>query len=211
MGTGWRRNYYRYKEVFLNTYNVYKGRADVKMFLEVILSLVAITTFATLAIRPTILTIIELNKDIKAKEATIAQMDQKISDIKKAQSLYQVQLTKINTLKAIFPTSPKPEELVEKVQAAGSVAGVTMETLSAEKITLSPNAAEDTVSLFDFSLSATSSYDNLLALSERIEKLARAYRTDAISIASVTKDEITELSLRISGQAAYMGKDGQTN
>jgi hypothetical protein len=60
MALGWRQGYSRYRAYFLNIYNLYKQRPDLRMFLEILLSLGAIAIFAAFAVRPTALTIVQL-------------------------------------------------------------------------------------------------------------------------------------------------------
>ena len=81
MAGGWRSNYLRYRSFFLNIYNVYKRRPDLKMFMEILLSLGTISFFAAFALRPTALTIVDLLEQIDEKETTIEKMDQKIQNL----------------------------------------------------------------------------------------------------------------------------------
>ncbi|MCK4588646.1 hypothetical protein KAT60_02400, partial [Candidatus Woesebacteria bacterium] len=88
MALGWRRGYLRYKSYFLNVIVVYKRRKDLRMFLEITLSLVTISFFAVFALKPTLLTIAELTKEIKTKEETVAKMDEKIQNLERGQQIY---------------------------------------------------------------------------------------------------------------------------
>ena len=81
MNQSWRREYLRYKSYFLNVMGRYKERADVKVYLEILLSLATISVFAIFALRPTILTIAGLLKEIETKKETLAKMDEKISNL----------------------------------------------------------------------------------------------------------------------------------
>ena len=74
MEKGWKRDYSRYKEFFLNIWRVYNTKPSLKIYLELILSLSTVAVFAVFAIKPTVLTIIELNKEISSKEETISKL-----------------------------------------------------------------------------------------------------------------------------------------
>jgi len=87
--TNWREDYNRYQRLFWKNYNLFKEREDIRNYVELVLSLISIIIFAVFALRPTILTIIELNKEIKTKEETVKQMDTKIKNLQKAQKPYQ--------------------------------------------------------------------------------------------------------------------------
>ncbi|MDP1710294.1 MAG: hypothetical protein Q8L28_01635, partial [bacterium] len=88
MAQGWRKEYSRYKEYFLNVVNLYKQRADLRVFLEIILSLTTITIFAIFALKPTAVTIIGLVNEIKDKENSLSGLNQKINDLKTARNIY---------------------------------------------------------------------------------------------------------------------------
>ncbi|MEJ2441504.1 MAG: hypothetical protein P8Y06_01110, partial [Patescibacteria group bacterium] len=83
MALGWRKDYLRYRSYFLNIVGVYKQRKDLRMFLELLLTLVTVSFFAAFALRPTLLTIIELLKEIDTKEETLTKMSTKIQEIRK--------------------------------------------------------------------------------------------------------------------------------
>ncbi len=80
MALGWRKDYLRYRSYFLNVLNLYKRKEDLRMFLEIMLSLSAISFFSIFALRPTFLTIATLLKEINAKKGTIITMDTKIKN-----------------------------------------------------------------------------------------------------------------------------------
>ena len=62
MATGWRGQYIRYRGFFLNIVDLYKKRADLRAFLEVILSISTVTIFLLFALKPTMLTIVSFVK-----------------------------------------------------------------------------------------------------------------------------------------------------
>jgi len=82
MANSWKDNYARYKDFFLNILRVYYAKPNIKIYLELILSLTTIVIFSIFAIKPTVLTIIELNKEIQAKEETVRKINQKLDALK---------------------------------------------------------------------------------------------------------------------------------
>lgn len=98
METNWRRNYLRYKTFFLNMLSQYREHNDWKAYLEILLSLGTISIFSIFALRPTVLTIAELIKQIDEKQTTLQRMDDKIQNLSKAQILYDSQRGNITLL-----------------------------------------------------------------------------------------------------------------
>ena len=106
MALGWRKDYLRYRSYFLNIVGVYKQRKDLRMFLELLLTLVTVSFFAAFALRPTLLTIIELLKEIDTKEETLTKMSTKIQNLQQAQTLFLQEQSRISLLETTIPDTP---------------------------------------------------------------------------------------------------------
>ena len=79
MESGWKQNSSRYRELFKNLIRLYNTKPNIKAYLELILTISTVIVFALFAIKPTILTILDLNKEINSKEATVSKLKQKIT------------------------------------------------------------------------------------------------------------------------------------
>jgi hypothetical protein len=116
MNPDWKKNYTRYKSYFLNVAARYKEREDIKAYLEILLSLATVSIFATLALRPTLLTIAGLTREIETKQEIIETMDNKIQNIGKAQSLYDRQRNNIALLKTAVPDNPHADVFARQIE-----------------------------------------------------------------------------------------------
>lgn len=116
MNPSWRKNYLRYKSYFLNVAGRYRERADIKVYLEILLSLATVTIFSIFALRPTLLTIAELIREIDTKSETITEIDAKIDDLNKAQRLKDQQQANIALLKIAIPQEPSPDIFARQVE-----------------------------------------------------------------------------------------------
>lgn len=94
------------------------------MFLEIILSLAAISFFSIFAIRPTFLTIAELLKEINTKKETAAIMDTKIKSLQTAQEILNQESIRIPIIDLSVPKSPQPQIFVRQIEGAASTAKV---------------------------------------------------------------------------------------
>ena len=136
MAAGWRKDYDRYRGFFLDTYSVYKDRQSIKVFLELLLSIVAIALFAVFALKPTIITIIDLTKQIKAKEEVIATMDTKIQNLATAQTTYAQELRRIGMLNTAVPDTSEPHRLIQQVQGITAKNNLQINSASIKAATL---------------------------------------------------------------------------
>lgn len=116
MNPGWRSNYARYRSYFLNVVNQYKERADIKVYLEILLSLATISIFSVFALRPTLITIAGLIKEIETKKQTIEMIDTKIRKISQAQIAYDQQRIGVNLLLTAIPVKPSPDVYIRQIE-----------------------------------------------------------------------------------------------
>ena len=105
MALGWKSNYLRYKSFFLNVAGQYQKKNELKMFMEVLLSLSAVAIFGLFAIKPTLTTIATLIKDMQGKRQTLALMDEKIENLNQARKVYDEEKAGIELLKTAIPKS----------------------------------------------------------------------------------------------------------
>ncbi|MBI3397297.1 hypothetical protein HY045_02370 [Candidatus Woesebacteria bacterium] len=130
MAIGWKNEYLRYKGVFLNVFSVYYAKPDVKIFIEMGLSLVTISFFTVFALRPTFVTIAQIYKDIKSKEETVTKMDEKINNLQKAQQILSQKSDEVSLIESAVPTNPSPDKFVIQLQQLSNSRSISLDALS---------------------------------------------------------------------------------
>jgi hypothetical protein len=83
--------------------------------LEIILTLLTVIIFSNFALKPTILTIINLNKEIETKKETIATLDQKSRDLATARNVMNQIASSIPAINQAIPTGPSPEVYIDHI------------------------------------------------------------------------------------------------
>ncbi|MFV1916963.1 MAG: hypothetical protein ACC618_00530, partial [Patescibacteria group bacterium] len=195
MGPSWRKNYLRYKRLFLTYLGRYKERQDMKMFLEVLLSLFTISIFSIFALRPTLVTIAELIKEIETKKELISQMDAKIQDLGKAQSLYDKEIGRIKLLSTSVPNNPSPDTFIRQIEGLSGKHTVSIlasslgESVLTRKSTLqNATSVEDIVQAasgeLSFSVNSTAEYASLYTFLSDLEKTRRPIKFNILTINS---------------------------
>lgn len=217
MALGWRKDYLRYKTYFLDIYNVYKQRKDLKMFLELLLTLATVSFFAAFALKPAILTIIDLVREIKKKEETVSKMDTKIQNLQQAQILFTQETARINLLETTVPEKPEPDNFVRQIEGLTASHPITLLGVSINEITLlgEEKIKRKTDELEELpgnagklspSLSITGTYQGVLSFLSDLENMRRPIKIDTISILS-SGVEGQNLVLAVSGRTPYLKKD----
>lgn len=223
MAVGWRGQYYKYREFSLNLLAIYKQRADVQAFLEIILSLVTLIVFIVFAIKPTALTMISLNKEIGSKESTLSVLNQKISDLQTANSVYAGNAATIPNIDAAIFTLPKPDTVAKQVLAVGLKNSVTISGLSIGQAMILGQSKENTdssPSALDLkalpngakalvvSINVKGDYSNLVAFLMDLEKLRIPVKIDDLTINSsqLVSESTLTLTELINARIPYLGK-----
>lgn len=217
MALGWKKDYLRYKELFLKLLIVYKKRNDVRMFLEILLSLITITIFSMFALRPTLLTISQLIKDNREKQETINKMEQKIKNITIAQNIYDQNIEKIPLIEQAIPNSPTPENLLRQIEGIAYLDSVTIVGSSVNEVVLIGEEKKkdkkneiknlpENVSTITFSINVTGPYLSLYKFLIDVENSRRPFIINSINLNSSKTEQESIIVMLITGQTPYIKK-----
>ncbi len=215
MALGWRGNYLRYRDFFLNMLLVYRKRPDLKMFLEASLSLLTIFVFAVFALRPTLITIATLVREIRTKEELVTKMDEKIANLDAAEVVYVGAEQQINIVKTAIPLSPEPDTFLRQIEGLSQNTSARVLGVSFGEVTLFGSPPEKRVKEelkplpegakpLSFSVSVTADFPTLSKFLTEIANLRRPVAIDAAAINSSQVPEGTILTLVISARTPYI-------
>jgi Tfp pilus assembly protein PilO len=215
MALGWRESYYRYKEFFLNISALYKQKADLRAFLEIILSLSTITVFLLFALKPTALTIINLLREINEKRQTLASLTQKLNNLQTANNLLTQNQSIIPDINTAVPDSPNPDTLSKQVEGLSAkdstnILGITVNqvaligsfspTKSSSGLKPLPKNARE----MPFSISISGNYPSLISFIKDFSNLRIVVAIDSLGISSSITDKGRVIVAVISGRTAFL-------
>lgn len=221
MNPGWRLNYLRYKSYFQNMIGRYREKSDVRAYIEILLSLATVSVFAIFALRPTLLTIATLMKEIESKRETLEQMQAKIDKLNSAQTLYDRERSRIDILFTSIPTNPNPEVFARQIEGFSEKHGLSIaeinigEAVILGKDTKSTSSTEKGLSPLpggslglNVSATYTTDLDRYFSLSNLVsdfEKSRRPAKIDTIRIKTTTdtKERIKVLEFDIEARLPY--------
>ena len=225
MNSGWRKNYIRYKTYFLDVTGRYQERSDIRVYLEILLSLVTVSVFSVFALRPTLLTIAELIREIQAKKTTLATMEEKILNLSRANSLYNEKIGEIELLKSSIPDKGVPEVFARQIEGLSEkhqipIAEITTgrANILGAKVDLGEKADKTKENLplpaselkFTVKTQVTmDKYQQMEKFIEDFEKLRFPARIDLLKLSSINDPEGKKLVLLIEGRYAYYFEKGE--
>lgn len=213
MAFDYRREYARYRRYFVALRRLYEERPDVRAYLGILLSLVAISFFTLFAIRPTLTTIGSLVSQTDSQRETLNKLQEKTTSLGQAQNLWLTMQDRIPRIQEAVPPEPEPASFLQQVEAVSARSGVFLTTLSVEEVTLfgedkekkktefEQNLPKDTQGLV-FSLTASGSYQALTLFLSDLSSLRRPIVFDTVVFSSPPGSD--SITLAISGAVPYL-------
>ncbi|HUW24509.1 MAG TPA: type 4a pilus biogenesis protein PilO [Patescibacteria group bacterium] len=205
MNFDWKTEYYRYRRYFFSLGKIGKT-APVRSFAWLSLTLFAIAFFAVMAIRPTLITIAKLNREIKDKKDASQKLQTKINAIVAAQALYARNLDHLPLLEEALPEKSEFPRLAFFFEENATASNVELKTLNFEKIGVSEkgsSSSSSTANSLYFSLNVAGDYAYLKDFTRRLETSRRILKIDSAAFSQVKKEEGWQLTLRVTGQASF--------
>jgi hypothetical protein len=217
MALGWREPYVRYKEFFLNISALYKKRADIRAFLEIILSLSTITIFISFALKPTALTIISLLREIQEKKTTVSALTQKVNNLQTAGRILGDSRGLVPSIDQAVSTNPNPDVFSKQISGLASknattVLGISfgetvlVGTLPTKKTSSEIKSLPSGSKEMPFSISLKGDYLGIISFINDFNNSRIASRVDSLGISSSETDTGRVIVAIISGRVPYLGR-----
>jgi len=176
-----------------------------KSFAWLSLSVFTVTFFLVVAIRPTIITITKLIKEIEEKEAASLLLDQKINSLVAAQKVYSANSHRFPMLDQALPQRSEFPWLANFLDNTALSSQVELSSLSFEKINilaplLSQTTKKSSYQLINFSIIARGDYLNLKSFVSFLESSRRLIKMETTSISEIKKrgEESSNAALQLS-------------
>lgn len=196
MSTPKRSRYYTYiKPVITNP--------TVKSSAPYIFSVLAVIVFTLFVIRPTIATILQLQKNIEESKKTLQQLEKKGQDLTLAkQNLDNLDPQVKIKINSSLPNQVKVAQLISALQLAGGSES-SASAIQIQPLTLYENQSSTQLAVgeVDFSFNIQGSYSQLL---QTLNNLHRSSRLLSIKTVSVSKEPGEPGILSVSGKAYFL-------
>lgn len=222
MALGWRSQYNRYKDFFLNVSTMYKQRADLRAFLEIILSLSTVVIFLIFALKPTALTIISLLKEIEGKKQTITSLDKKIRDLNTANDVFSQHQNSITAIETAVANQPQPDAILQQIERLAArnsvnVLGATVGQVTLVGTTTVKKTSSDLKPLpgsansMPISMNISGPYANLLQFLKDFENLRIVTKIDSLTVNSSKTDSGQVIVAIVSGRVPFLQEPNAKN
>lgn len=203
MNFDWKKEYYRYHRYFFDLSKKTRG-PKTRSFAWLSLSIFTVSFFILVAIRPTVITIAKLNREIKDKEKASQALQQKINSILQAQQVYTENSDFLYLLEDALPAKNEFPRFAYFLEQESALSEINLKYLKFDKIGEEVTGSSGTSS-FDFSLVVTGDYLKLKQFLADLQSSRRLLKVERASFNQLKKEEEIELSLSVSGQTFFEG------
>lgn len=169
------------------------------------ITLFTISFFVIVAIRPTLLTIANLTKEIKDKKELNKEMTEKIKSIVAAQQAYANNIDALPLLNEALPERSEFPKLAYFLEQSALSSGVTLKSISFGKIDEEKKEG-DIANILSFNLAVEGEYPKLKNFLLDLEQSRRIAKIDTVSFGIIKKEGTNNLSLTLSGIVFYQEK-----
>ncbi len=201
---GNQQNTQLYRRYIAQLATAYRDRSDIRMFVEMLLTSLAVFLFSVFAIRPTLVTIGGLTTEISEKQDTINTMDTKINNLIAAQDLYTKNNTTLALLDTAVPADPSIAQYIKQIESVASAHSVSVFTLNTNNIPIDTSSqvggSEQKVTL---SITFSGDYSSLLATLKDLESLRRPFLPTTNALSLDESNTNSQLFLSVTGDAPY--------
>lgn len=220
MAFNWQTEYHRYQRYFVNVTQFYRQK-KARVYTGIILSILTVTFFLFFAIKPTLVIITSLIKEIDDKKMVSEKLEDKVNALTLAQNQYTLVQPNLYLVEEALPTEPEVSLLIKQLEVLGRQAGVTIESIQSSQIALKGEAGQTKQTTtgeeavrktssdsINFTFVASGNYQNLKNFLQTLSSLRRVVLVD--SFAFKTKEaketETGILTLSLNAQAHFLEK-----
>jgi Tfp pilus assembly protein PilO len=152
-------------------------------FYGIILTLCALSFFGFFAIKPTVSTILKLQKELRDNQYILKQLETKISNLTELRKQYSKLYRDIPIVTNAIPTQPDVHLLFAQIQSIAQTSNVTIEELQSSEVEVlkNDNTAKNYYS-YSFNTVCSGSFEDMSKFIKKLTNMERIINIDTFSI-----------------------------
>lgn len=177
-----------------------------KTYSSLIFSLITISIFSYYAIRPTVTTILSLQKSIVEQNLIVKTLDKKVADLVAGkQNLDNIPQPVQTKLKNLIPSNPALPQLINSLSFAIDDAEATISGIQFQPVVLEtkvlPASKSATLQEVPFTMNVQGDFPNLMEVLTILKRLDRLVSVTSINF---TRPPESELMMTVAGKAYFI-------
>ncbi len=194
----YRKHITRYHKYYDRTINPFVRSTHATAYTMAVISLFTVSFFGMFAIRPTLRTIVELNRQIADSKTVSENLQKKIDTIVVAQEEYQLVKPFIEAVNQALPDEPNLTSLLTQLNGLISNTDATISALQIQPVTYFTTNTSSQPTLINLSLALTGTYAQLYTSLDKILTIRRTFTAESIEFVPEAADTATlKISLRL--------------
>jgi len=174
-------------------------------FFGIILTFCALSFFGFFAIKPTVSTILKLQKEISDNEFVLGQLETKIRNLTQLKVQYSNLQNDLPIIMNAITVQPDVALLFAQIQSVGKTSNITFKRLqnSEVEIVKKENSTEKNYYSYAFSIVGSGSSEDIYKFMQTISNMERVINIDTFSISNATDQKTGALDFDIKGTAFF--------
>jgi Tfp pilus assembly protein PilO len=174
-------------------------------FFSIILTFCALSFFGFFAIKPTVSTILKLQKEISDNEFVLGQLETKIISLTQLKVQYSNLQNDLPIIMNAITAQPDIALLFAQIQSAGKTSNITFKRLqnSEVEIVKKGNSPEKNYYSYTFTIGGSGSSENIYKFMQTISNMERVVDIDTFSISNAADQKTGASDFNIQGTAFF--------
>ena len=174
-------------------------------FFGIALTLCAISFFGFFAIRPTVSTILKLQKELSDNQFVFSQLETKIKNLSELRKQYSALQSDLSTVTSAITIQPDVHLLFAQIQSIAQTSNITIKKLQNSEVEVlrENKSADKNYYSYSFSIAGIGSFENISKFVSTITSMERVVNIDVFSINSITEQNSQSLGFNIQGTAFF--------
>lgn len=174
-------------------------------FFGIVLTLCALSFFGFFAIRPTVSTILKLQKEISDNQNVLAQMQTKIKNLTELRKQYFSLQNELVIVTNAITVQPDAQILFAQIQSIAQISNITITKLQNSEVEAlrADRSLSKNYYSYSFSVAGTGSFENISNFVSTLTNMERVVNIDVFSINNITNNSGESLEFDIQGTAFF--------
>ncbi|MGB9707672.1 MAG: type 4a pilus biogenesis protein PilO [Microgenomates group bacterium] len=200
MAFNWQTEFHRYSRYFVDVGRFYRQK-KARVYTEIVLSILTTAFFLFFAIKPTLVTIAGLVKEIKDKRLVTQKLEEKINSLNAAQKEYFSVQGDLYLVDQALPEDSQIASFVRQLEALAFRAGVSVGAIQYSPVSLKGGSNESKPLEVDFKIVLQGNYQNLKNFLLSLNNFRRVIHLDGFGFRTGKEEG---LNLSVSGKAFFL-------
>lgn len=174
-------------------------------FFGIVLTLCALAFFGFFAIKPTVSTILKLQKELSDNQFVLSQLETKIKNLTELRKQYFNLQSDLPTITSAITIQPDVPVLFAQIQSVAQTSNVTVKKLQNFEVEIlgGDKSASKNYYSYSFAIAGSGSFENISKFVQILTDMERVVNIDVFSINNITDQKSESLGFDIQGTAFF--------